>query len=412
MFSIFLFCLSLPTVLLPSGSTVVANRLRLVAAPGQIGRVDDHHIDSSQLSLGDAVVLQLRVDNLDFTLAGAEIVVIYPIYRVFIPNDDAAFQGPHPPIRAHSDWGTVNLLELPIDQNGLRTAWMAARLGAVRFGAVVRFPSDRHLVAGGSYVLAEFEFLWGNYILGTPPVPCFSARSLFDAVTCDFFGTSCDFFADENGDRRNMNADREDLRVTLIHPTALLKGDINGDDQITTGDVSPHIQCAFFGQSYATCPLSQLPLADYLEYADINCSGTVNTADISPLVSLALGLERGIPYKNGPSLRFSPASSRLGFAAQGALAVAVLQFADPPPAPPQWVFADAKAGKGWRLEQDYQPASGLMTLVLGAPDQLDRALPDLLLTNPGDELSAVVRYRLLVHGDGAEADLPISIKNR
>ena len=267
---------------------MAANDLSLVVKPGQPGFINANQVDVSQIAPGGILTLQVKLNNLDFTLAAAEFVVDFPQFLLPMRDTDADFLGANPPVSVHSDWGTTNLLILPVDETGNRNAsHVSNEFGLVRLGVVFRDPTDRITGNGnGELILAELEFNLGN---GSIPT-CISADSQVRLVRCDTASPQCDYFADEAGQRVTMSGNTSALTVTLNHPGAAhTKGDMNGDGTVNFFDISPFLNCATAGQSDPGCPLSGLSTDDYVQAADINCDGGVNFFDINPFLKLATG---------------------------------------------------------------------------------------------------------------------------
>ena len=145
-----------------------SNEISLIVAPGQPGRQDDHTVDVSQLTAGTPIRVQVILSNFNFTLAGAEFVLKYPSYSqtggpVRMRATNADFQSANPPVIAYSDWGTPNLMVLPVDQNGLRDAsHVSLAHGLVRFGSVFRDPADRLVGTGWRHHRRRIRVLFGQ----------------------------------------------------------------------------------------------------------------------------------------------------------------------------------------------------------------------------------------------------------
>ncbi len=279
-------CLALPAL---------AADLKLEADAGSAGFVDAKNIEISTVPGGTKVTVCLILENLDFTLAGAEYTVTFPTWLTLI-NISAVGTG-DPPYKIDTTatgLDTANVQKLPADGTGADTATtFDNNRGRARIGFVITETADRPN-SGASRILAKMDFLIGrDYdISGSArtEATCISASEVITVINSST-GSSLDpIFADDTASAVAVNGSGADLEVNLTNSTTtIIKGDVNKSGALTTLDVGPLIQCAVFGQASALCPWSADSLTDYLIAADINCSGAVSTLDVGPGINRALG---------------------------------------------------------------------------------------------------------------------------
>ena len=237
-------------------------------------------LDVSTLAVDDKIVVEVVVENLDFTLAGFEFELLAP---VFLNGVDLSTLGT---VDAPYTTALVGQ-KLPADINGDDTGdTFNANTGSYRVGWVATAPGDRPTT--GTHVLATFCWTLGRDTLGAS---CVSALEEIRLNSCTTGAAECPIFADDSA--ASVTVNYTNSVITLTDSSAAggaVKGDVNSSGGLTTADISPLIQCVFFGQGSGGCPLGATGAAEYLVRVDCNCSGTGTTADISPCINRALGI--------------------------------------------------------------------------------------------------------------------------
>ena len=365
-----------------------ANDISLIVKPGQPGRINDHTIDVTQLPAGSPITVQVKLSNFDFTLAGAEFVLKFPShddiggpYRM--RATDADFQGANPPVVAHSDWGTPNLMVLPIDQNGNRKASQVSNdYGVLRFGAMFLDSADR-LVGNGAtdIIVAEFEFYLGNQTLAS----CITSQTEIWMYTCSGPGRLCTYFSDENGNAITTNSTGTANRVTLINNNAAHpKGDVNKDGNLSTADVISLINCA----NQISCDLNPDEL---IQIGDFNCDGNMDTLDIFPLMD-HINQQTGT-FKTAQTSRAVSRNGMLAIDFAGAVGSAAqfdIDFLNEPFTRADLHFADPAAAEDWALYARHNPFTGKMPVIMVSRNQEETAFPELRLSFDGSKASHLV----------------------
>jgi hypothetical protein len=267
-------------VMLSLALPMMAADVRLRVAPGSDGYVSDTEVDVSAIPVDGKIVVELLVENLDFTLAGYEFELQAPVFLHGV--DFTTIGGAGAPF-------TTALVgqKLPADVNGDDTGdTFNVNTGSYRVGWVATAPGDRP--TSGDIVLATFCWTLGRDTLNAS---CVSASEEIRLNSCTTGAASCPIFADDNASSVSVNFTNSTITVTDPSvPGSAIKGDVNSSGALTTADISPLIQCVFFGQGSAGCPLSATPAPEYLVRVDCNCSGSGTTADISPCINRALGI--------------------------------------------------------------------------------------------------------------------------
>jgi hypothetical protein len=251
------------------------------AKSGTPGYVDDKTIDVNGLAPGDKIVLQLVLENLDFTLAGFEGEFQFPTWLVLV--DVTAVGTPTTPYTTE----LPTTQKLPADAAGNDTATTFRNdKGYARVGGVITDPAMRP--NSGDWVLAEFCFILGADFYSEST--CISAAEVLRFLACDTGAANCHIIADDAAAAVAVTYDNASMTVDMVNTgTTFVKGDVNGSGDRTTLDVGPLIQCAVFGQAATGCPLTGAPAEEYNTKADVNCSGSVTTLDIGPLIQRVTG---------------------------------------------------------------------------------------------------------------------------
>lgn len=280
-FSAFLFILAT----LP----MMAADLELIVPATSPGYVDADTIDIAGVADGDAIVLELWLRNLDFTLAGFEGELLYPTWLTLV--DTNAINTPAAPYNT----GLAATQELPADAAGTGTAITFRNdLGQARVGGIVTDPGQRPTT--GDHLLATFRLVLGrdfDMSLVRRNLPtCTTAQDVIEFLACSTGATNCHLIANDSASAASVNYTQADLQVTIRDSgTAFYKGDVNGSNSLTFSDVSPALQCIFYGDSSLnpSCPLDSTNEDEWVRKLDTNCSGSVTVADLSPLLRRALG---------------------------------------------------------------------------------------------------------------------------
>jgi hypothetical protein len=366
------------------------NDISLIVAPDQPGRVNNHTVDVSLLPAGATVRVHVVLSDFDFTLAGAEFVLRFPAHAanggpLRMRDSNADFSGGNAPINAHSDWGTGNLLELPVDQSGVRDASQVSHsFSVVRYGAMFRDPADR-LVGNGAtdITVAEFEFFLGNGTLAS----CISSEMEIQMYYSGS-GNLSPYFSDENGDAVAVTSTNALSTVTLTNSNANFpKGDINKDGSADTADVIPMINCA----NQISCNLTP---SEEVQIGDFNCSGSLDTADVLPLIN----------FVNQVTGSFKTAQASQAMAREGMLAIdfqgafgAAAQIAIDFPGEPlnlgELQFADPEAADDWQLFSSYRPEIGKVLAFVVNRNQEETEFPVLQLAYAGEKAGRIVHLQ-------------------
>jgi len=267
-------------VMLSLALPMMAADVRLRVAPGSDGYVSDTVVDVSAIPVDGKIIVEVLIENLDFTLAGFEFELLAPVFLERV--DFTAIGGAGAPY-------TTALVgqKLPADINGDDTGdTFNVNTGSYRVGWVATSPGDRP--TSGDIVLATFCWTLGRDTAGAS---CVSSSERIRLNSCTTGAAACPIFADDSAASVSVNYTNSMITVTDgTVPGSAIKGDVNSSGALTTADISPLIQCVFFGQGSAGCPLSATGGAEYLVRVDCNCSGTGTTADISPCINRALGI--------------------------------------------------------------------------------------------------------------------------
>ena len=261
--------------------------LSLRVAAGSNARVDDSTLDIATLTAGDKVTLELVLENLDFTLAGFEILITFPSWLALMDTTDLVTDAPYvSPL--------TDVQQLPADINGANTATTLINPeGTGRIGGVITVPGSRP--STGDHILATLEFVAGVdfdiALAARTLATCISASESITAVLCTTGAADCPIFADENAaDVTATNISDAGLTVAFNNTnTTNVKGDANADGSRTAGDVLPIVSCAIFGSANANCPLSGAE-PEFTERIDVNCSGAATAGDALPGIQRALQL--------------------------------------------------------------------------------------------------------------------------
>ncbi len=269
---------------------MMAADLELTVAAGSPGRVDDHTIDVASVNAGDAIVVELWLRNLDFTLAGFEGEFQFPTWLQLV--DTNAVGTGTPPYET----GLAATQQLPADANGDDTAATFRNdQGFARVGGVITDPNQRP--TSGDQLLATFRMVLGRdfnptNLASRTLASCISNTETLKFLACTTGASTCHIIADDSAAAHSVNYVANDLLITVNNTsTTVHKGDANKSGGLTTQDVGTAIQCIVFGDhnTNANCPLLSTD-PDWAIRLDVNCSGAVTTQDIGPLIRRAVGL--------------------------------------------------------------------------------------------------------------------------
>jgi hypothetical protein len=267
-------------VMLSLALPMMAADVRLRVAPGSDGYVDDTTVDVSVIPIDGKIIVEVIIENLDFTLAGFEFELLAPVFLQGV--DFTTIGGAGAPYTT-----TLVGQKLPADIAGDDTGdTFNVATGSYRVGWVATAPGDRP--SSGDIVLATFCWTLGRDTAGAS---CVSALEEIRLNSCTTGAASCPIFANDSA--ASVSVAFTNSVISVTDPSVAggaIKGDVNSSGALTTADISPLIQCVFFGQGSAGCPLSATGAAEYLVRVDCNCSGAGTTADISPCINRALGI--------------------------------------------------------------------------------------------------------------------------
>ncbi len=270
---------------------MMAADLELIVAAGSPGRVDDHTINVNSVTAGDAVVVELWLRNLDFTLAGFEGEFQFPTWLQLV--NTTAVGTATPPYET----GLTATQQLPADANGADTAVTFRNdLGSARVGGVITDPAERP--SSGDHLLATFRIVLGRdynptTLASRTLATCSTASETIVFLACNTGSATCHIIADDAAANHAVNYTAGDLTITVNDSsTTITKGDANTVNGLTTADISAALQCIVFGDNStnANCPLLSSNADVWARRLDVNCSGNVSTADIGPLVRRAVGI--------------------------------------------------------------------------------------------------------------------------
>jgi hypothetical protein len=272
--------LTVVLIILSLALPTMAADVRLRVQPGSDGYVSDTEVDVASIPVDGKIIVDVVIENLDFTLAGFEFELLAPVFLNGV--DFTTIGGAGAPYTT-----TLPDQKLPADINGDDTGdTFNTATGSYRLGWVATAPGDRPDT--GDIVLATFCFTLGRDTLNAS---CISASELIRLNSCTTGAAECPIFADDSAASVAVNYTNSVITATdSSSPNGAVKGDVNESGSLTTADISPLIQCVFFGQGSAGCPLTGMAGAEYLVRVDCNCSGSGTTADISPCINRALGI--------------------------------------------------------------------------------------------------------------------------
>lgn len=345
---------------------MMAADLELIVAAGSPGRVNDKTINVSTMNAGEAIIVELWLRNLDFTLAGFEGEFHYPTWLGLV---DTNAVGTGTPPYATS---LAETQQLPADANGDDTATTFRNdQGTARVGGVITNPAQRP--TSGDHLLATFRLVLGRDYNPTTLAlrdlaSCTSASETLSFLGCNTGSASCQIIADDSASNHVVNFSAGDLDIAITDSsTTIVKGDANKVNGLTTGDISTALQCIVFGDhsTNANCPLLVGdPNEEWLRRLDLNCSGNVSTADVGPLVRRAVGIN------NRPAPKKAEYNA---LAASGNLVVPVVDAANVVSVTMQAQglvkFAEPEMSKegiedGWQVVGHYNAASNTYKYIL------------------------------------------------
>jgi hypothetical protein len=281
----------------------MAADLELVVNASSPGYVDAKTIDVASITAGDAIIVELWLNNLDFTLAGFEGQFQQPTWMALV--DVTAVEGGSPPWAS----GLAAVQQLPADEFGNDTTTTFRNdQGYARVGAVITDPLQRP--TSGNHLLATFRLVMGrdynSSLTARDLQTCISADETISFLACNTGSAVCHIIADDSAQNVAVNYGAGDLEIALTNSdTTFLKGDANSSGGLTTQDVGTCLQCIVFGDSSTNpnCPLDSTQTTEWNIKLDVNCDGFVTNQDIGPLVRRAIGTNN------------RPASKRLAFTA-------------------------------------------------------------------------------------------------
>ena len=376
--------LFITALMLISAAGLLAADLKMRVAAGSPGRVDDQTIDVATVGAGESIVLEVYLEDLDFTLAGAEGNILFPAW-LSIVRTDLVTSGATAPFQLDiASLGTSEVQALPANSGGGNTAsTFQNNRGLVRVGFIFTNPASRPSGPIAEIVLFTLRLQVGRDIdinlVARALATCISSEEVIEFLACNNGSASCHIIADDSASPVAVNFNQADLQVALIHSGALaIKGDVNGVNGLTTADISPLIQCVFFGQASAGCPLSATPADEYLTRVDVNCDGNDSTADISPAVGRALGTINRLSSKKLDFFALSEAgvlevkSEEVGSVASLELSVeGQVTFAD------EIQLDQASIDAGWSISSTFLPQHNVYKYIVMNLSGKDGMIPTL-----------------------------------
>jgi hypothetical protein len=384
-----LFCLAALGLFLPA----MAQDLSLRVMSGSPGEVDAKTIDVATLTAGDAFVLEVVLENLNFTLAGAEFEVKFPAWlvlaRVDLVNDPTPANWPFDVDEA--SLGTSAVQRLPSDGAGDNTAATFDNPNGIeRVGFVITEPADRP--TSGDVVLAKLRFAVGRDYNESPVSArtldtCISATSSIQLTACNSGAPECQILADENANAVAAVFTGPDVTVAVNNTdTTLVKGDGNNTGTVDSFDLLANIRCVIFGQDPVNCSaLSALTTDEFEQIMDCNCDGAVNSFDLLPCIKKAAGviLRRNVNDNNKRGTFYSLSDAGMLQVDNGARMAAVsiieLGITGRVDFDRELQLSKAAQDNGWGVVADFIPESNSYKIALFNTKAMDAPLPDLTI---------------------------------
>ncbi|PIE89060.1 MAG: hypothetical protein CR997_13100 [Acidobacteria bacterium] len=275
---------------------VPATDVHTGSAPGAVeGYIDaNNHLDVSGMPDGSLVVFDVIMTGLDFTLAGYEFKVDYPVKLLSLSTDDAEWQAGAATSAIYIGSGMTagsDIQWLPANADGTRNASTVVNYeGTFRVGMLWTNAASR---PDGSTTPITDTIGRISFVLDGRA----NCTSLSETVSITLTSSDPQFVPDAdifaNGAAERVVVGTSDAEVTFGEPGLYLRADASANGVRDAGDLLAAAYCSLSGQNDATCnsmfDWSAQSADVFLQVFDYNCDGGVDAGDLLGNVLLTLG---------------------------------------------------------------------------------------------------------------------------
>jgi len=259
-------------------------------------------LDVSGMPGPSLLVFDVMINNLDFTLAGYEFKMEFPVNLTALselPAEWEAGWAGAPDTATYQAQGltaTPPVQFLPANSDGTRNASTVDNgNGTYRVGMLWTDGASRPAPTAGLSAIGRVAFLWdgGPTCTSADEVISITITSQSPAVAPD-----ADIFANDAAARVIVGS--ADVEVHVGNPSALVRADANHSGARTPADLIGAANCSLFGKDNVTCnaqwPWSTDPAFD--QVFDYDCSGFATPADLLGNARLCLDIGNRTAFKN------------------------------------------------------------------------------------------------------------------
>lgn len=343
---------------------------------------------SGMTGASELLVFDVVISNLDFTLAGYEFKIDYPVNLTMLSTTAADWQNGTGAIYSAAGYTASGAVQwLPADGNGDRTAGTVDNInGIVRVGMLWTNAGDRPVGdgLGGDVMIGKISFLFD-----ATNATCTSGEEQIEITVTSADPSivpEADIFADDSANRVVVGS--VPAVVMFGDPSANVRADGNNDGSRSPADLLIAANCSIFGNNPAhpNCSVSGgwdwSTDPKFIQTFDYNCDGVVSPADLLGNARLTIGVGNRTSFKtldhytvdaqNGAlSIKYDQTRglmSHVLFKYQG------LQIAEP-------TISEKAIQEGWTLIYDLGPET--LSYAIFNMSMVETAIPEVTIQYKG-----------------------------